>query len=97
MHQFLLILVYCSRLIDVVRPEASGDVGPPKERQLAGGDLSKLQGTWERVAMEVAGTQVPDEDLKGWLATHGGDRLTLKVDNRVYRHGIVTLDPSRSP
>lgn len=45
--------------------------------------------------MELEGKKVSDEDLKGWVAIYEDDQLTLKVDGKVYRRGIVTLDPSK--
>jgi len=75
----------------------AGDVAPPENRQMARKDLKKLQGTWERVAMEVEGEEVPDEHLKGWVAIHEADQLILKVDGKIYRRGVITLNPTRTP
>lgn len=97
MYQILLATGFCAGLITVVRPIPSSEVAPPENRQLAREDLKKLQGTWERVAMEVEGKVVPAEDLKSWLTIYEGDQLILKVDGKVYRQGVTTLNPARTP
>jgi uncharacterized protein (TIGR03067 family) len=97
MYQILLIIGCCTGLVDVIRPAPSGEVAPPEDRLMASKDLKKLQGTWERVAMEVEGKTIPDEDLKGWVAIHEADQLTLKVDDKVYRRAVITLNPTRTP
>jgi uncharacterized protein (TIGR03067 family) len=66
-------------------------------REAAHEDLEKLQGTWDRVSMELEGEEWPAEKIEGWTAMYEGDRLTLRVNGKVYRNSIVTLDPSRSP
>ena len=69
----------------------------PAPRRAAQGDLKKLQGTWQCVAMEREGNPVPAEALNGSTATYEDDRITLTRDGDVFRRGIVTLDPSRTP
>ena len=69
----------------------------PAPRQAARDDLKKLQGTWECVAMEREGDQVPPEGFKGSTAVYEDDRVTLYRDGEVFRRGIVTVDPSKSP
>src|SRR4051794_2830649 len=69
----------------------------PVPRRAAQGDLKKLQGTWQCMAMEREGDPVPPEALKGSTATYEDDRITLTRDGDVFRRGIVTLDPSKSP
>ena len=46
----------------------------PAPRQAARVDLKKLQGTWECVAMEREGDQVPPESFKGSTAVYEDDR-----------------------
>jgi uncharacterized protein (TIGR03067 family) len=60
-------------------------------------DLDKLQGTWQLVAMEVEGHEVPAEELGGRTAEYRGNRLLLRAGDAVRRRGLVTLDPSRNP
>ena len=69
----------------------------PAPRQAARDDLKKLQGTWECVAMEREGDQLPPESFKGSTAVYEDDRVTLYREGEVFRRGIVTLDPSKSP
>lgn len=97
MHPFVLILGCYLGLIGVVRPEPSAVISLPKNRELAREELKKLQGTWERLSMVLEGKEVPDGDLKTWVAIYEDDTLTLKVDGKVYRRAIVTLDPSKTP
>ena len=83
----------------VALPISSRGVGAeePAPRQAARDDLKKLQGTWECVAMEREGDQVPPESFKGSTAVYEDDRVTLYREGEVFRRGIVTLDPSKSP
>jgi uncharacterized protein (TIGR03067 family) len=60
-------------------------------------DLKKLEGAWDRVSMEFEGEAWPAEKIEGWTAMYEGDRLTLRINGKVYRESIVTLDPSRLP
>src|SRR5258705_491986 len=69
----------------------------PVPRRAAQGDLKKLQGTWQCVAMEREGDPIPPESLKGSTATYEDDRITLTRDGEVFRQGIVTLNPSKAP
>jgi uncharacterized protein (TIGR03067 family) len=57
--------------------------------------LAELQGTWTLVAMETEGHEVPAEDFQGYNAVYEGNRLTLRVGEKVRRRGIVTVDPTR--
>jgi uncharacterized protein (TIGR03067 family) len=66
-------------------------------RDAARKDLAALQGTWNLIAMETEGDMVPPEQFKGWHAVYEGDALTLWSESEARRHGITTLDPSRSP
>jgi len=66
-------------------------------RDAARKDLAALQGTWNLVAMEAEGDDVPADAIKGWHAVYEGDALTLHSETEVRRHGITTLDPSRNP
>jgi uncharacterized protein (TIGR03067 family) len=49
------------------------------------------------VAMETEGEDVPAENFQGWHAVYEGDALTLHSETEARRHGIETLDPSRTP
>ncbi len=80
-----------------VGTSSSAIADDPSPRQAARDDLKQLQGTWQCVAMEREGDPVLAEDLKGSTATYEDDRITLTRDGEVFRRGIVTLDPSKSP
>jgi uncharacterized protein (TIGR03067 family) len=75
----------------------SSKADDPVNRQAAKDDLKKFQGTWECVAMEREGDVIPADSFKGSTAVYEDDRVTLFRDGEVFRRGIVTLDPSKSP
>ncbi len=66
-------------------------------RQAARDDLKKLEGTWDRVYMELEGEVLPPDTIEGWAAMYEGDHLMLRIHGKAYRESIVTLDPSRLP
>jgi uncharacterized protein (TIGR03067 family) len=47
--------------------------------------------------MEAEGDEVPAEQIKGYHAVYDGDAFTLHSETAVRRHGIQTLDPTRTP
>ncbi len=79
------------------RPAPADDKPATSPRQAAADDLKALQGTWECVAMEREGNEVPAENLKGSLAVYQGDHVTLYRDGDPYRRGAVTLNPENKP
>ena len=89
-----LIVPFALVIPPLVSPGRAEDPAP---RKAALDDLKKLQGTWQCFAMEREGDPVPPEGLKGSTATYEDDRITLTRDGEVFRRGIVTLDPSKSP
>ena len=76
---------------------ASNPASETNSRKTARKDLKEMQGTWDRVSMELEGKEVPADTLKGWTATYKNDLLTLSSKDGVYRRILVTLDPSRKP
>ena len=94
---FTISLTICVVIVCLSRADESKPAAESDSREVAREDLKKLQGTWDRVSMELEGKQLPAEMIKGWTAAYEGDRLTLRTKDGVYRHGIVTLDPSRTP
>lgn len=70
---------------------------PPSTRQPARVDLAKLQGTWHCVAMERDGGEIPADDLKGSTVVYEDDQSILYRDGKLFRRGIITLDPSKTP
>jgi len=99
----ICMVVACTCRADETKPAAQSKpstASKPKaesDRSAARADLKALQGTWERVAMELEGKPAPDNLITGWSATYEDDRLTLRHPGGVYRHSIVTLDPDRTP
>ena len=82
------LLVVCLSRADEAKPKAESKPRAESDRSSARADLKALQGTWERVAMELEGKPAPDILITGWSSTY---------KDGVYRHGIVTLDPDRTP
>jgi uncharacterized protein (TIGR03067 family) len=91
----LIRAVLLAIVVPSIPPMAGAE--DPAPRKAAQDDLKKLQGTWQCVAMEREGDPIPPEDLKGSTATYEDDRITLTRDGQVFRQGIVTLDPSKTP
>lgn len=92
-YRFALAIASC--VIELcVRRVLAAETGA---RAAARDDLKAMQGTWERVAMELQGKPAPNELIDGWKSTYEGDRLTLSNKEGIYRHCIVTLDPARMP
>jgi uncharacterized protein (TIGR03067 family) len=78
-------------------PARSANADDPSPRQAARDELKKLQGTWVCVSLEREGEPIPADALQGSMAVYEDDRVTLYRDGEVYRKGIVSLDPARSP
>jgi uncharacterized protein (TIGR03067 family) len=97
MNQALLIMGCYAGLVCFAGDAPRAQLEPPPGREAAREDLKKMQGSWERVVMEFEGNEAPAEELKGWIANYEEDQLTLKLDNNMYRRGIVTLEPTRKP
>lgn len=59
-------------------------------------DLQQLQGTWVMAALQVEGTDVPEEKIKGTTLTIKGDKYITKVKDTT-RETTIKLDPSQKP
>jgi uncharacterized protein (TIGR03067 family) len=60
-------------------------------------DRDKLQGTWAIVSLEVAGDEVPKEQLEGITLTIEGDKHTVKRGDDVLAERTCKLDPTKTP
>jgi uncharacterized protein (TIGR03067 family) len=78
-------------------PDQPARADDPAPRQAAKDDLKKLQGTWVCVSMERDGEEIPAESIKGSMAVYEEDRVSLYRDGEVFRTGIVSLNPAKSP
>lgn len=98
MHQAMLTILFCAGVICLPQ-SGNPEPGAEDSRKAAREDLEKLQGTWDRVSMEIEGeeVEVPADEVKGWTATYKDDEITLSNRDGVYRRGIITLDPGRTP
>jgi uncharacterized protein (TIGR03067 family) len=92
--QALLATFVLTFLASTYQPANADDPAP---RQAAKDDLKKLQGTWVCVAMEREGDEIAAEGFKESMVQYEDDRATLYRDGAVFRRGIVTLDPAKSP
>lgn len=59
-------------------------------------ELKKLQGTWRFVTLEIGGTKMPAESVKGAKIIVTGDRFTTVSMGATYK-GTLKVDASRSP
>jgi uncharacterized protein (TIGR03067 family) len=59
-------------------------------------DLKQLQGEWVMTALEIDGTQVPPEKLRGTTLTIKGDRYIVTTKNATHEV-TFKLDPSQKP
>jgi uncharacterized protein (TIGR03067 family) len=60
-------------------------------------ELTKFQGTWTIESSVTGGTELPAEDLKGFIVTFEGKTHTVKRGKEVIQVGTQMLDPSQSP
>jgi uncharacterized protein (TIGR03067 family) len=93
----LIVAVLMTVVASWSQPSPADAEEPAPSRQAARDDLKKLQGTWECVAMEREGDEVPAESFKGSKAVYEDDLVTLYRESEVFRRGLVTLDASKSP
>jgi uncharacterized protein (TIGR03067 family) len=84
-------------LVIALPTSTNADDPPPPSRQAAKDDLKKLQGAWVCVGMEREGDEIPAESYQGSEVAYEDDRVTLFRDGGVFRRGLVTLDPSKTP
>ena len=68
----------------------------PDPAAVAQADMDRLQGEWQCVAWTYNGRDDHDRG-KSFHTSYAGNRLTLWENDKQYRHGLVTLDPQRSP
>jgi uncharacterized protein (TIGR03067 family) len=66
-------------------------------RPSAKGELAKLQGQWQLVAVERDGLTVPDEHFQGEIFLIQGERLTVVKAGEVLVRATMTFDPTTSP
>lgn len=97
MHQTVLAIAFCAGGLCLAQTDHAEQGNGTDFRRAARDDLKQLQGTWERVSMELQGEEVPADEAKGSTATYDDDLLTLRKGDRVHRRGIITLDPSKTP
>jgi uncharacterized protein (TIGR03067 family) len=91
----LFIYLLATQHVDAANlpQQAALDTPPDPVQQ----EFTKLQGTWQRVYMEVQGKPVPDMPGRNWTADYDGNKLTVCINGVIYRRSIVTLDPRKTP
>ena len=60
-------------------------------------ELKKFQGTWTIESSVTGGTELPADQLEGFIVTFEGNTHTLKKGDEVIQVGTHKLDPSQSP
>ena len=93
----LAFLAVSSLLATAPAGPVRADDPPAPSRQAAKDDLKTLQGAWVCVKMEREGDEIPAESYQGSEAVYEDDRVTLFREGGVFRRGLVTLDPSKTP
>ncbi len=99
MKSFRFAFAVVSSLVLV---EAKAQDPPPKpatpavDPKPAQADLDKLQGFWDCKSWVYDGNR-PEHNGQDFESIYDGNQITLKRKGREYRHGIVTLNPNRSP
>jgi len=85
---FLSVSVFAASGVTGVRADDKADI--EKETR-------KFQGTWNIESSVTGGTEVPADQLKGFLVIFEGDKHTLKSGDQVFQVGTQKIDPSKSP
>ena len=60
-------------------------------------EMKKFQGPWTIDSSVTGGTEIPAEQLKGFIMTFEGNKHTLKLGDKVLQVGTQKIDPSKSP
>src|SRR4051812_6902551 len=60
-------------------------------------ELTRIQGTWRLVSMEVNGEKAPEAQVKDVVRKIDGDKYEVTRDGKPAGHGTMTLDPAKSP
>ena len=60
-------------------------------------EAMKFQGEWNIESSITGGTEIPADQLKGFLLIYEGDKHTLKFGDKVFQVGTQKIDPSKSP
>ena len=58
---------------------------------------TKLQGTWQAVAIVVNGHPMPAEHVRATQLILTGGQFSQRFDKRAVREGIFTVQPDRTP
>jgi uncharacterized protein (TIGR03067 family) len=61
------------------------------------GDLDRIQGAWQIVALVEKGKKVPDEDTKDLEIVVAGDRLGIRAKGKAVAEYTVKLDEKQKP
>ena len=60
-------------------------------------ETKKFQGTWTIESSVTGGTEIPADQLKGFIVIYEGGKHTLKYGDKVFQVGTQKIDPSKSP
>src|SRR5262245_12475340 len=91
MHRFRSSL---ASLFCAVGFAASGVAGAQSDVEK---ELKKFQGSWTIESSVTGGTELPADQLKGFVVTFEGNTQTLKKSDEVIQVGTQKLYPSKSP
>jgi uncharacterized protein (TIGR03067 family) len=71
-------------------------VNDPKV-DLAKEEITRLQGTWSFVSMEVQGVKTSDKDFKKYTVVLEGDQYTVSAGDKIAAQTTFRLDPTKKP
>jgi len=60
-------------------------------------EAKKFQGAWTIESSVTGGTEIPGDQLKGFIVIYEGDKHTVKMGDKVIQIGTQKIDPSKSP
>jgi uncharacterized protein (TIGR03067 family) len=60
-------------------------------------DLKAFAGKWNNTFVERDGKKARDEELVNVFVTHEGNKVTVRVGDKVIVQGTIALDPTKKP
>jgi uncharacterized protein (TIGR03067 family) len=60
-------------------------------------EMTKFQGTWRFVSMEVQGEKKPDGEFKKFSSVLKGDQWTVSVGDKIAAQTFFRVDPTKKP
>jgi uncharacterized protein (TIGR03067 family) len=84
-------------VISVVLGWASLLAADDAREEAAKKDLKAFAGKWKNTFVERDGKKAPGEELVNVFVTHEGNKVTVRVGDKVIVQGTIDLDPTKKP